>query len=53
LQGGNPSDELGYATAWLEDQLRDDALARTAFAGPHPEILSNWNWPGSAVKEGG
>jgi len=21
-----------------------------AFTGPHPELLSNINWPGSAVK---
>ena len=48
--GGNPGGELGYATAWLEYQLRGDATAAGAFTGAHPELLSNTNWPGSAVK---
>ena len=41
---------LGYATAWLEYQLRGNATAPGAFTGPHPELLSNPNWPGSAVR---
>src|SRR5437764_586018 len=48
--GGNPGGFFGYATAWLEYQLRGDATAAGAFSGPHPELLSNINWPGSAVK---
>ena len=48
--GGNPGGFFGYATAWLEYQLRGNATAAGAFTGPHPELLSNSNWPGSAVK---
>jgi hypothetical protein len=48
--GTNPGGMLGYATAWLEYQLRGDATAARAFTGPHPELLSNSNWPGSATK---
>jgi|SRR5215813_5557491 len=48
--GGNPGGELGYATAWLEYQLRGDATAAGAFTGAHPELVSNTNWPGSAAK---
>jgi pimeloyl-ACP methyl ester carboxylesterase len=48
--GGNPGGFLGYATAWLECRLRGNATAAGAFTGPHPELLSNLNWPGSAVK---
>ena len=48
--GGNPGGFLGYATAWLEYQLRGDTTAAGAFTGPHPELLWNINWPGSAVK---
>ena len=48
--GGNPGGFLGYATAWLEYQLRGNATAAGAFTGPHPELLANANWPGSAVK---
>jgi hypothetical protein len=48
--GGDPDDELGYATAWLEYQLRHNAWAGTAFTGPHPELLSNADWPGSTIK---
>ncbi len=48
--GGNPGGFLGYATAWLEYQLRGNAVAAGAFTGPHPELLSNINGPGSAVK---
>ena len=48
--GGNPGGELGYATAWLEYQLRGDTTAASAFSGAHPELLANTNWPGSAVK---
>jgi hypothetical protein len=48
--GGNPGGFFGYATAWLEYQLRGDATAAGAFTGPHPELLSNINWPGSAIK---
>jgi hypothetical protein len=46
----HPGGMLGYATAWLEYQLRGDATAAGAFTGPHPELLSNINWPGSATK---
>jgi hypothetical protein len=46
----NPGGFLGYATAWLEYQLRGDAVAASAFTGPHPELVSNDNWPGSAVR---
>jgi len=48
--GGNPGGFFGYATAWLEYQLRGNATAAGAFTGPHPELPSNINWPGSAVK---
>src|SRR5690242_11206125 len=48
--GGNPGGFLGYATAWLEYQLRGNATAAGAFTGPHPELTANPNWPGSAVK---
>jgi len=48
--GGNPAGELGYATAWLEYQLRGNATAAGAFIGAHPELASNTNWPGSATK---
>ena len=48
--GGNPGGFLGYATAWLEYQLRGNATAAGAFTGPHPELLANANWPGSAAK---
>jgi hypothetical protein len=47
---GNPGGLLGYATAWLEYQLRGNATAARAFTGPHPELVSNANWPGSATK---
>ena len=47
---GNPGGLLGYATAWLEYQLRGNAAAAGAFTGPHPELVSNANWPGSATK---
>ena len=46
----HPGGFLGYATAWLEYQLRGNATAAGAFTGPHPELLWNLNWPGSAVK---
>jgi len=48
--GGNPGGELGYATAWLEYQLRGDSVAAGAFTGAQPELPANTNWPGSAVK---
>jgi len=48
--GGNPGGFLGYATAWLEYQLRGDVTAAGAFTGAHPELVSNTNWPGSATK---
>jgi hypothetical protein len=48
--GGNPGGFLGYATAWLEYQLRGNAAAAGAFTGAHPELTANPNWPGSAVK---
>jgi hypothetical protein len=47
---GNPGGLLGYATAWLEYRLRGNAAAAGAFTGPHPELVSNANWPGSATK---
>jgi hypothetical protein len=47
---GNPGGLLGYATAWLEYRLRGNATAAAAFTGPHPELVSNANWPGSATK---
>jgi pimeloyl-ACP methyl ester carboxylesterase len=47
---GNPGGFLGYATAWLEYQLRGDATAARAFSGTKPEIVTNTNWSGSAVK---
>jgi hypothetical protein len=37
-------------TAWLEYQLRGNPIAAAAFTGPHPELVSNNNWPGSATK---
>jgi len=46
----SPGGFLGYATAWLEYQLRGDTTAARAFTGPHPELLQNTNWPGSAIK---
>ena len=48
--GGNPGGFLGYATAWLEYQLRGNVTAAGAFTGTHPELVSNANWPGSATK---
>ncbi len=48
--GGNPDGFLGYATAWLEYQLRGSVIAAAAFTGPHPELTSNPNWPGSATE---
>ncbi len=48
--GGNPGGELGYATAWLEYQLRGNTTAAGAFTGAHPELVSNTNWPSSAAK---
>ena len=48
--GGNPGGELGYATAWVEYQLRGDSTAAGAFSGGHPEVVTNTNWPGSAAK---
>jgi hypothetical protein len=47
---GNPGGFLGYATAWLEYQLRGNTTAARAFTGRHPELVSNTNWPGSATK---
>jgi hypothetical protein len=32
---------FGYATAWLEYQLRGNPIAADAFTGPHPELVSN------------
>jgi hypothetical protein len=48
--GGNPGEEIAYATAWLEFTLRGNQQAAQAFAGPHPELTSNPAWPGSKVK---
>jgi hypothetical protein len=46
----NPGSLFGYATAWLEYQPRGNPIAAAAFTGPHPELVSNTNWPGSATK---
>ena len=48
--GGHPTGELGYATAWLEYTLRGNGRAAAAFAGPHPELTVNANWPGSRAR---
>jgi pimeloyl-ACP methyl ester carboxylesterase len=48
--GGNPDDEIAYATAWLEFTLRGNRQAAGAFTGAHPELTSNPDWPGSLVK---
>jgi hypothetical protein len=50
LVWAHPGGFLGYATAWLEYQLRGNATAAGAFTGAHPEPVSNTNWPGSATK---
>jgi Asp-tRNA(Asn)/Glu-tRNA(Gln) amidotransferase A subunit family amidase/pimeloyl-ACP methyl ester carboxylesterase len=47
---GNPGGFMGYATAWLEYQLLGNAAAGKAFTGSNPEIVTNPNWSGSAVK---
>ncbi len=47
---GNPTGEYGYATEWLEYELRGTTSAARAFTNPNSEIASNTNWPGSAVK---
>jgi hypothetical protein len=43
--GGNPAGDLGYATAWLEYQLRGNATAAA-----RTRTVSNTSWPGSATK---
>jgi hypothetical protein len=48
--GGNPGEEIAYATAWLEFTLRGNRQAAGAFTGSHPELTSNPDWPGSLVK---
>jgi hypothetical protein len=48
--GGAPAGFLGYATAWLEYQLRGNANAGAAFRGPHPELVANTDWPESAAR---
>jgi pimeloyl-ACP methyl ester carboxylesterase len=48
--GGNPGGEFGYATAWLEYQLRGNSAAAGAFSGTQAELPANTNWPGSATK---
>jgi pimeloyl-ACP methyl ester carboxylesterase len=48
--GGNPQDELGYATAWLEYTLRANNRSAAAFSGRRPELVSNADWPESMVK---
>jgi pimeloyl-ACP methyl ester carboxylesterase len=48
--GGNPDEEIAYATAWLEFTLRGNRQAARAFTGSHPELTSNPDWPGSSVK---
>ncbi|CAO5162111.1 Alpha/beta hydrolase [Frankia sp. AiPs1] len=47
---GGPYGFLGYVTAWLLAQLRADSTAAAAFGGSSPELVSNTNWPNSAVK---
>jgi hypothetical protein len=47
---GNPSIELGYATAWFLYRLRGDTVAGSAFTGASPELPGNSNWPGSLTK---
>ena len=47
---GHPGGMIGYATAWLEYRLRGNATAAQAFTGAKPEIVTNSNWNGSAVK---
>jgi len=41
---------LGYLTAWFMYQLRDDAVARGAFAGGSPELIGNTKWSNQATK---
>lgn len=41
---------LGYLTAWLQFQLRDDAMAARAFTGAHPELDGNTHWEQQAHK---
>jgi pimeloyl-ACP methyl ester carboxylesterase len=41
---------LGYLTAWLQFQLRDDADAARAFTGDHPELDGNSHWQQQAHK---
>jgi pimeloyl-ACP methyl ester carboxylesterase len=48
--GGNPGEEIAYATAWLEYTLRGNRQAARAFTGSHPELTSNPDWTGSLVK---
>jgi hypothetical protein len=48
--GGNPDGELGYATAWLEHELRGSPAAAAAFSGASPELPRNSDWPCSAAK---
>jgi pimeloyl-ACP methyl ester carboxylesterase len=48
--GGNPDEEIAYATAWLEFTLLGNRQAAGAFTGAHPELTSNPDWPGSKVK---
>jgi hypothetical protein len=48
--GGAPTGFLGYATAWLEYQLRGNAKAGAAFRGPHAELVANGDWPESAAR---
>jgi pimeloyl-ACP methyl ester carboxylesterase len=48
--GGNPDEEIAYATAWLEFTLRGNRQAAGAFTGAHPELTSNPDWPESLVK---
>jgi hypothetical protein len=45
-----PGGLFGYATAWLEYQLPGNPIAAAPFTGPHLELVSNSNWPGSATK---
>jgi pimeloyl-ACP methyl ester carboxylesterase len=49
--GGNPQDELGYATAWLEYTLRANKKSAAAFSGRRPELVSNVDWPQREVKK--
>lgn len=49
--GGEPDTLLTYTTAWLLYELRHNQAAGAEFFGPHPSLLKNPDWLGSAVKK--